>query len=931
LKTSIFRLASSVALCASFLSCGGGSSVVDPTAPLVAPASSLFPPLPLAISASLPPAASLTLAVANSGDGTGSISSSPAGISCGGTCAANFAAGTVVNLIAVVPAGSGFLGWSGACTGTSATTSLVIDANVSCTANFTATQPALTVVKSGTGSGRVASSPAGIDCGRTCSGVFDLQTPITLAAIPEPGSAFTGWIGACAGTKQSSSQFLFIGNATCTAVFTSSNVPALGAHPRLWLADLQARNRLISAAQANSAEWSSLKSFCNAKTLPDFDYQGSEPYRYVANFALCYRIVKVISGEAAATPYAAKALAVLQANVYPLLNFTAYSTDSGYGIRNYVPAMAIAYDWLYDSPLLTASIKSSIVGRIKNWLDYYATTGYSNTQVIANYNAGYMVAGVLAAIAVNGEDASSAAIWTKAIALYNNARITFDRAMPGGHWPEGWNYGPGVYQAYLYAASALKITTGDLGYLSSSWLSNNVLFKLNALSPDGKLFHDDGLWSGDSIGDPRINDIAAAGFAFGWNSRNGKLARGYIDRAIAGGGSLSKLGEEWKTMLFFDPASQALDLGSLARSYHAAGTGLVTMRADWSGNAGTWGSFIAGPYLSYQGEQDKDQGHISLYRNAPLLLDVGHALYGDAGQKNTVFHNTFTLENRSDSSYSGQLTITGKCPNPLGTNAIGINAFNDGGAYAFTSGEFSAAYQGNPVYPSDCGKLPVTWLNRNILYIRPDLFIVYDQIKKAADQPQVVPTMHLHFPARPTAVAGSNRQLSIDNGAGRLQVATVFPPSSNATVNFEAANATTGPGIANWHLTVANAAGAGAMYQNFLTVLRAGQSTAAYVFPTLAAISGSNAYGTLISGLLASESPTPIVAVFADNGLLTVPVTIQYQYPSSAQTQHYVAKLKPNTAYAINPSTAGAVVTVTVTENASGTSTDDAGVLAFNL
>lgn len=754
---------------------------------------------------------------------------------------------------------------------------------------------------------------------------------MTLTATPDVGSTFTGWLGVCAGTNPLNSQFVFSANSSCTAIFTSSSAPTLGAHPRLWLSDLQTRNRLIAAAQSNSAEWLRLKNFCDAKTAPDFDYQGSEPYHYIVNFSLCYRIVKAISGETAAAPYAQKALGVLQANTYPLLNFTAYSTDSGYGIRNYVPAMAIAYDWLYDSPLLTTSIKSSIVSRIKNWLDFYATSGYSNTQVISNYNAGYMVAGVLSAIALNGEDIASGGIWTNATSLYNNARLTFDRTMPGGHWPEGWNYGPGVYQSYLLAASALKIATSDAGYLSSNWLANNVLFKMNAVSPDGKFFYDDGLWSGDSVGDPRINDIAAAGFAFGWGSTSGKIARSFIDQVVAGGGSLSSIGEEWKPLLLYDPSSQAYDLASLAKSYYAAGTGLVTMRSDWTATSGTWATFISSPYLSYQGEQDKDQGHIELYKGARLLIDAGHDLYGDPGIKNTVFHNTFTLENRNDTSYSGQLTITERCPNPLGTNPIGINAFNDGGPYTFASGEFSAAYQDNPVYPSICGKIPVTWLNRNTFYLRPDVFVIYDQIQKASDQPQVVPTMHFHFPAQPTAQAGSNRQLSLDNGVGRLQLVTVFPASTNSSLQFDAKNSTTGPGVANWHLAVSNTATGGALYQNFLTVLRAGQATPGYSFPSVAAISGTNAYGALISGLLPAESLTPIVIVFADNGLLTVPVTVQYQYTASSQTQNYVAKLKPNTAYAISPASAGSIITVTVTENASGTSTDSAGVLAFNL
>jgi len=42
----------------------------------------------------------------------------------------------------------------------------------------------LTVSKSGTGSGMVTSSPAGIDCGSTCSYAFAYNTVVTLTPLP---------------------------------------------------------------------------------------------------------------------------------------------------------------------------------------------------------------------------------------------------------------------------------------------------------------------------------------------------------------------------------------------------------------------------------------------------------------------------------------------------------------------------------------------------------------------------------------------------------------------------------------------------------------------------------------------------------------------------------------------------------------------------
>ncbi len=65
-----------------------------------------------------------------------------------------------------------------------------------------ATDAVLSVSKSGSGSGTVASSPAGIDCGTTCSTPFASGTSVTLTASPTTGSSFTGWSGSgCSGTS----------------------------------------------------------------------------------------------------------------------------------------------------------------------------------------------------------------------------------------------------------------------------------------------------------------------------------------------------------------------------------------------------------------------------------------------------------------------------------------------------------------------------------------------------------------------------------------------------------------------------------------------------------------------------------------------------------------------------------------------------------
>ena len=69
------------------------------------------------------------------GAGTGIVTSSPAGIACGGTCIATFANGTTVSLSGRPGARSRFVGWSGDCSGRSACV-LSMTANHSVKATF---------------------------------------------------------------------------------------------------------------------------------------------------------------------------------------------------------------------------------------------------------------------------------------------------------------------------------------------------------------------------------------------------------------------------------------------------------------------------------------------------------------------------------------------------------------------------------------------------------------------------------------------------------------------------------------------------------------------------------------------------------------------------------------------------------------------------
>jgi hypothetical protein len=151
------------------------------------------------------------LTVSPAGPGNGTVTAPNNVINCvrsggtnSGTCSASFLTTTSITLTAVANAGSTFVGWGGACSGTG-TCVVSTDQSRSVTANFEF-QQTLGVQIFGSGAGTVTDSANAINCTRVngvisgvCSGQFAFGAQVTLTAGATAGSTFTGWTGACTG------------------------------------------------------------------------------------------------------------------------------------------------------------------------------------------------------------------------------------------------------------------------------------------------------------------------------------------------------------------------------------------------------------------------------------------------------------------------------------------------------------------------------------------------------------------------------------------------------------------------------------------------------------------------------------------------------------------------------------------------------------
>jgi len=114
--------------------------------------------------------------------GNGTVTSSPPGISCPGTCSASFASGTTVTLTATPSGSSSFAGWSGDCAaaGTASTCTLTMTSSRTVTATFSS--PALPdlvaainpIPSTGTVGGSLQLSASVVNQGAVSAGAFRL-------------------------------------------------------------------------------------------------------------------------------------------------------------------------------------------------------------------------------------------------------------------------------------------------------------------------------------------------------------------------------------------------------------------------------------------------------------------------------------------------------------------------------------------------------------------------------------------------------------------------------------------------------------------------------------------------------------------------------------------------------------------------------------
>jgi hypothetical protein len=515
------------------------------------------------------------------------------------------------------------------------------------------------------------------------------------------------------------------------------------AHPRIYLAPNKAR--LSSAMSARTAAYSRFKN------LVDQWVAGSSIWGFEAwNAAL----LSQLTGN---TTYCTKAVASVEAQVVAAEAKIAANQapvvagDSYLEIGGMIGDLALVYDWC------NAQTSS---GQRARWLKYanqavynvwHPTTakwgsatipwsGWATNDPSDNYYYSFLRATMLLGLAARGED-PQADTW---ITQFHDTKIlgqlvpTFNADLVGGGSREGTGYGVAMRRLFeLY--DLWKSTTGENLAVKTGHTRASLRAMLHQLVPTRDRVAPTGDLSRDSTAaffDYHRNYMQELIQEFPTDT----LAKRAKSQLMAS--SLPAMGSSFMyayDFLYDNSNVATAPIDGMNTSYYASGIGELYARSGWDPHA-TWVNLIAGPYT--QSHAHQDQGSLMIYKDGWLAYDAVIDSHSGLTQATTA-HGLVRID-------SG-----GQPVRQIANTVSKLTALHQGAGYTHAAADLTAAYAGNAA---------VQKAQRELVYLQPDVVIVFDRVQSAAGTTQ---TWQL---ASPVAASISGSTATISNAGHALKV-----------------------------------------------------------------------------------------------------------------------------------------------------------------
>ncbi len=542
--------------------------------------------------------------------------------------------------------------------------------------------------------------------------------------------------------------------------------PARSEHPRMLLtplrrAELQARTRKPTAAwkrltdfcdqyRGGSVEWHDGNDDAPAPVVTE-GYQGEMYFRVLLSEALCFWMRQKSDPERAQENLRIARDVLAKMSEEGGAHAPDPLRNSGYPIRFFGTGMALGYDWLY--PELSENERIKVRNAIVRWSNAFAEKGFSHEHPQGNYFAGYYAAKALGALAIMGDDPRGDALWDRWLTWEHGAMVQpyYAKNMAGGGWPEGWQYGAfATINMSLPTLAAFDARGIDL-------IADHTHPFAFPVDQAKQLVHY--TWPSrqtlDDRGDLSVSDNPGAisadmvTFVSGLlSSRKDPFAARFRRYAREVRRFASNEPAPWLGFLFDDEGERDESYDTEQTSYLSTGMNTVAMRSSWQSDA-VLGVFTSGPCPNYpaSGEMYFDQGALTVTRGGTrLLVNTVPALYehtpgtndgenngdfvyedlfGDNGAdpkaRNRTLFNVFYVQSRR----------FGQVPTEPHVARTKVALFQDSDGTVVAGGRALE----DMYYPTGTGDpttLVKAW-SRDVVYVRPSLFVVIDDTEAVND------------------------------------------------------------------------------------------------------------------------------------------------------------------------------------------------------
>ena len=526
------------------------------------------------------------------------------------------------------------------------------------------------------------------------------------------------------------------------------------AHPRIYLTPNRAR--LTAALSAKTASATRFKANVD-QWVAGADIWGFETWtaalmgQLTGNAAYCTKAVANVDAQVTA------AEAVIAAGQAPVV-----AGDSYLEIGGMIGDLALTYDW--------CNAQTSTAQRAR-WLKYadqavsnvwnptaakwggksFPWSGWATNDPSDNYYYSFLRATMLLGLASKGEDAQADG-WIKQFhdtKVMNQLVPTFNTDLVGGGSREGTGYGVAMRKLFeLY--DLWKATTGETLSTKTAHTRKSMLAMLHQMVPTLDRVAPTGDLSRDSTAaffDYHRNYLQELIQQFPTDL----LAQRAKTQLLAS--SLPQMGSSFMLaydFLYDDSNVTAQPMGTMNTTYYAPGIGEVYARSGWDKHA-TWVNLIAGPYT--QSHAHQDQGSLMIYKDGWLAYDA--VVNSSSGlTQSPQAHGLVRISNGGSD-----------VPQIANTTSI-LSALHQGSGYTYASADLTPAYNGNAA---------VQKVQREMLYLTPDVIVVFDRVKTSSGTTQ---TWQLASPAA-ASISGANA--SITNAGHTLKVQKISGGNMSVT------------------------------------------------------------------------------------------------------------------------------------------------------